>query len=133
MDLAKPVMQSGSFFEVVQSNITYGQLYGNLWQIENGRIFQIGGLFLFGMIAGRLSLFKNIPQSISLWKKITLWSALLFIPLNVARMVYPDIAQGNKALLMPLDIAIPSICNFLFMGLLVGCFILLWYDKRQWI
>ena len=30
--LAKPVMQSGSFFEVVQSNITYGQLYGNLWQ-----------------------------------------------------------------------------------------------------
>lgn len=122
-------MQSGSFFEVVQSNITYGQLYGNLWQIENGRIFQIGGLFLFGMIAGRLSLFKNIPHSISLWKKITLWSALLFIPLNVARMVYPDIAQGNKALLMPLDIAIPSICNFLFMGLLVGCFILLWYDK----
>ena len=84
---------------------------------------------MFGMIAGRLSLFKNIPQSISLWKKITLWSALLFIPLNVARMVYPDIAQGNKALLMPLDIAIPSICNFLFMGLLVGCFILLWYDK----
>lgn len=127
--LAKPVMQSGSFFEVVQSNIIYGQLYGNLWQIENGRIFQIGGLFLFGMIAGRLSLFKSSPKSISLWKKITLWSALLFIPLNVARMVYPDIAQGNKALLMPLDIAIPSICNFLFMGLLVGCFILLWYDK----
>ena len=100
--------------EVVQSNITYGQLYGNLWQIENGRIFQIGGLFLFGMIAGRLSLFKSSPKSISLWKKITLWSALLFIPLNVVRMVYPNIAQGNKALLMPLDIAIPSIlCAFL--------------------
>ena len=62
-------------------------------------------------------------------EKDNFMSALLFIPLNVARMVYPDIAQGNKALLMPLDIAIPSICNFLFMGLLVGCFILLWYDK----
>lgn len=60
--LAKPVMQSGSFFEVVQSNITYGQLYGNLWQIENGRIFQIGGLFLFGMIAGRLSLLRIFPN-----------------------------------------------------------------------
>lgn len=127
--MAKPVMQSGSFLEVVRSNITYGQLYGNLWQIENGRIFQIGGLFLFGMIAGRLSLFKNSPESISLWKQITLWSVILFIPMNIARMVYPEIVNGNKGLLMPLDIAIPSICNFLFMCLLVGCFVLLWYDK----
>ena len=127
--LAKPVMQSGNFFEVVKSNITHGQLYGNLWQIENGRIFQIGGLFLFGMIAGRLSLFKKSPESISLWKKISLWSAILFIPLNIVRMVYPGIANGNKDILMPLDIAIPSISNFLFMGLLVGCFVLLWYDK----
>lgn len=119
--LAKPVMQSGNFFEVVKSNITHGQLYGNLWQIENGRIFQIGGLFLFGMIAGRLSLFKKSTKSISLWKKISLWSAILFIPLNIARMVYPGIANGNKDILMPLDIAIPSISNFLFMGLLVGC------------
>ena len=127
--LAKPVMQSGSFLEVVQSNITYGQLYGNLWQIENGRIFQIGGLFLFGMIAGRLSLFKNSPESIYLWKKISLWSAILFVPMNIARMVYPEIAKGNKEILMPLDIAIPSICNFLFMSLLVGCFVLIWYDR----
>lgn len=127
--LAKPVMQSGNFWEVVQSNITYGQLYGNLWQIENGRIFQIGGLFLFGMVAGRLSLFKNTPESLALWKKISLWSALLFIPTNMIRMVYPEIVNGNKEILMPLDIAIPSICNFLFMGLLVGCFVLLWYDK----
>lgn len=116
------------FFEVVQSNITYGQLYGNLWQIENGRIFQIGGLFLFGMIAGRLSLLRIFPIPY-LYGKDNLMVSPSFVPLNVARMVYPDIAQGNKALLMPLDIAIPSICNFLFMGLLVGCFILLWYDK----
>lgn len=127
--LAKPIMQSGSFLEVVKSNITYGQLYGNLWQIENGRIFQIGGLFLFGMVAGRLSLFKYSPESISLWKKISLWAATFFIPMNIVRMVYSEIAKGNKAILMPLDIAIPSICNFLFMSLLVGCFVLLWYDK----
>lgn len=127
--LAKPVMESGSFLEVVQSNITYGQLYGNLWQIENGRIFQIGGLFLFGMVAGRLSLFQNTRESMMVWKKISLWSAVLFIPLNLLRMVYPGIAKGDKALLMPLDIAVPSICNFLLMCFLVSCFVLLWYDK----
>ena len=112
-----------------QSNITYGQLYGNLWQIENGRIFQIGGLFLFGMVAGRLSLFQNTRESMTVWKKISLWSAVLFIPLNLLRMVYPGIAKGDKALLMPLDIAVPSICNFLLMCFLVSCFVLLWYDK----
>lgn len=127
--LAKPVMESGGFLEVVQSNITYGQTYGNLWQIENGRICQIGGLFLFGMVAGRLSLFKNTGESTGLWKKITLWSALLFVPMNIIRMVYPDIVKGSKALLMPLDIAVPSICNFLFMCMLVGFFVLLWHDK----
>lgn len=127
--LAKPVMESGSFLEVVQSNITYGQLYGNLWQIENGRIFQIGGLFLFGMVAGRLSLFQNTRESMMVWKKISLWSAVLFIPVNLLRMVYPGIAKGDKALLMPLDIAVPSICNFLLMCFLVSCFVLLWYDK----
>lgn len=127
--LAKPVMESGSFMEVVRSNITHGQLYGNLWQIENGRIFQIGGLFLFGMISGRLSLFNDKKESIVLWKNISIWSAILFIPMNILRMIYQEIFNGNKEILMPLDIAIPSICNFLFMAFLVGVFVILWYDK----
>lgn len=126
---AKPVMESGNFWEVVRSNITYGQLYGNLWQIENGRICQIGGLFLFGLVAGRLSLFENRPESIARWKQITLWSAVAFVPLYVLRVAYPGMVGDDRALLMPLDIAIPSICNFLFMCFLAGCFVLLWYDR----
>lgn len=127
--LTQPVLRSGSFFEVLGSNITYGQLYGNLWQIENGRIFQIGGLFLFGMVAGRISLFENTRESINRWKTITLWAALLFIPFYTMRLIYPSIAAGNNSLLMPLGIAIPSICSFLFAAMLAGFFVLLWYDK----
>lgn len=128
-ELTQPVLVSGSFSEVLCSNITHGQLYGNLWQIENGRIFQIGGLFLFGMVAGRIALFKNTRESIAIWKRITLWAALLFIPFYTIRMIYPSIAAGNNSLLMPLNIAIPSICNFLFAAMLTGFFVLLWYDK----
>lgn len=129
--LAKPVMESGCLTEVVGSNITYGQLYGNLWQIENGRIFQIGGLFLFGTAAGRLDLFSDTPRSIALWKKITLYAALLFVPVNLLRMVVPDMVQGDPRLLMPVEIALPSITNFLMMCFLVGCFVLLWYDRGK--
>ena len=126
-NLAKPVMESGSFLEILRSNITDGQLYGNLWQIENGRVFQIGGLFLFGMVAGRLSLFKKSDYSVMIWKKVLLWSVSLFLVFNIIKMTYPEMVAGNEALMVPLNIAIPSICNFLFMALLVSIFVLIWW------
>ena len=129
--LAKPVMKSGNFLEILYSNITDGQLYGNLWQIENGRIFQIGGLFMYGMAAGRLSLFNGDKTTLEIWKKITIWASVIFIPVNMIRISYPQMVEGNKALMMPLDIAIPSISNFLFMSALVGIFVLLWYSNGK--
>ena len=126
-NLAKPVMESGSFLEILRSNITDGQLYGNLWQIENGRVFQIGGLFLFGMAAGRLSLFKKSDYSVMIWKKVLLWSVSLFVIFNIIKMAYPEMVAGNEALMVPLNIAVPSICNFLFMALLVSFFVLIWW------
>ena len=126
-NLAKPVMESGSFLEILRSNITDGQLYGNLWQIENGRVFQIGGLFLFGMAAGRLSLFKKSDYSVMIWKKVLLWSVSLFLVFNIIKMTYPEMVAGNEALMVPLNIAVPSICNFLFMALLVSFFVLIWW------
>ena len=47
-DRCQPVTQNGGWLEVLASNITDGQLYGNVWQIENGRLFQI--LILFAVI-----------------------------------------------------------------------------------
>lgn len=129
--LAKPVMESGNVWEVIASNITYGQLYGNLWQIENGRIFQIGGLFLFGMVAGREQLFRNTPASIRHWKWLVLWAAVLFVPFHIARSTYPAWVEGCPRLAMPLDIALPSISNFLLMVVLVGLFTLIWYDRGE--
>ena len=123
--LAKPVMESGNVWEVIVSNITYGQLYGNLWQIENGRIFQIGGLFLFGMVAGREQLFRNTPASIRRWKWLVLWAAVLFVPFHIVRSTYPAWVEGCPRLAMPLDIALPSISNFLLMVVLVGLFTLI--------
>ena len=129
--LAKPVMESGNVWEVIVSNITYGQLYGNLWQIENGRIFQIGGLFLFGMVAGREQLFRNTPASIRRWKWLVLWAAVLFVPFHIVRSTYPAWVEGCPRLAMPLDIALPSISNFLLMVVLVGLFTLIWYDRGE--
>lgn len=48
--LAQEVTSNGSFFEVLRSNITDGQMYSNIWQVENGRLFQTAALFMFGML-----------------------------------------------------------------------------------
>ena len=126
---AKPVMENGNFFEIVCSNITYGQLYGNLWQIENGRICQIGGLFLYGLVAGRLGLFLRSEQSISYWNKLVRVAILLFIPLYFVKNLYPSWIGNDKSMSVPLEIALPSIMNFLFMVVLVGIFTQIWYKK----
>lgn len=125
----QPVVESGGVLEVIRSNITYGQLYGNLWQIENGRVFQIGALFLFGMVSGRLGLFDGSTASRSMWKRILILATALFLPFQLLKSIIPQLTEGCEELAVPLGIAVPSICNFLFMTILAGLFTLMWYDR----
>lgn len=60
-------------------------------------------------------------------EKVLLWSVSLFVIFNIIKMTYPEIIAGNEALMVPLNIAVPSICNFLFMALLVSFFVLIWW------
>lgn len=126
---ANPVMEHGTLWEVIRSNLTYGQLYGNLWQIENGRICQIAGLFLFGMVTGRTELFIRSEKSIIRWKKIGIVSLLIFIPVYWAGGYVEQLHAGNPQLYTPLTIAIPSLRNFLAMAVLMSVFVLAWFIK----
>ena len=58
---------------------------------------------------------------------LLLWSVSLFVTFNIIKMTYPEMVAGNEALMVPLNIAVPSICNFLFMALLVSIFVLIWW------
>ena len=62
-----------------------------------------------------------------IWKKVLLWSVSLFLVFNIIKMTYPEMVAGNEVLMVPLNIAVPSICNFLFMALLVSIFVLIWW------
>ena len=55
--LAKEATSHGTFLEVLNNNIWNGQLYSNIWQVENGRLFQTAALFMFGMLLGRRKYF----------------------------------------------------------------------------
>ncbi len=130
-DLIYPVQCNGSLFDVMASNITDGQLYCNLWQIENGRLFQCGALFLYGMVAGRLELFEKNAQTLKIWRKILLYASIIFIPIYAIKLSYPIWIGDAPKIMMPLDIAIPSIVNFVFALILISIFVLTWFSRED--
>ena len=121
-------MKNGSFLEVVKSNMTGVQLWNNLWQIGSGRLFQIPALFLFGTLLGRMHYFVKSEESIKFWKKILLLGVVIFIPLYLLKTVIPPMIE-NKSILVPYNVAIPSLVNFTLTAILVAGFSLLWFNR----
>ena len=127
--LATEAATSGSFLELLRSNIWNGQLYSNLWQVENGRLFQTAALFMFGMLAGRRQYFIKSEASLLFWKRALLFAALAFIPLYMLKTWVPP-HLSNPSLRIPYEIAVPSLANFAFMIILIALFTLLWFKRE---
>ena len=123
-------MKNGSFLEVVKSNLTGAQLWNNLWQIGSGRLFQIPALFLFGTLLGRMQYFIKSEESIKFWKRILLWGVVTFIPLYLLKTFVPPMIE-NKSILIPYNITIPSLVNFVLTAILVASFSLLWFKRNN--
>jgi len=123
---AMPILEHGTLPEVLYSNITDGQLFSNLWQIENGRLFQVPALFMFGMLLGRRNYFVRSDGSVKFWKKILAGASFAFIPLYLLQKYVPGFFE-SQAVVMPLQIVLPSLSNFAFMAILVSSFTLFWF------
>lgn len=128
--LAKEVTSHGTFLEMLNNNIWNGQLYSNIWQVENGRLFQTAALFMFGMLLGRRRYFIKSNGSIRAWKQILRIAVIAFIPLSMLRTFVPA-CISNPSIRIPYDITIPSLANFTFMAILVSGFTLLWFKKGE--
>ena len=126
---AEAATANGSFFDVLQSNIIDGQLYSNIWQVENGRLFQTVALFMFGMLLGRRKYLIKSEESVRFWKRMLIGAVIAFIPLYCLRIFVPDFITDSSALI-PYNIAVPSYANFAFMVILVSLFTLLWFKKE---
>jgi uncharacterized protein len=73
-DTAMPVYLSGSFGAVIQANAWEGQVPKFHYYWETGRIFQILGLFLCGLLLGRIGFFGN-PGRYRLGRRLALAGA----------------------------------------------------------
>lgn len=117
-----------SLIDTLIGNLTIGKTAVLLWNWENGRIFQTASLFMFGMLAGRKSLFEISEKKISLWKNTLFISIFVFIPLFIIKMFHSDwISSG--AVNRPFGVIISSYSNMAFMLVLVSGFVLLYQRK----
>ena len=76
---------TGSFAEVLVSNAGPGMIGKWSFYIENGRVVEIAGLFLIGIVLQRRALFAEAGQRRGLWLGVlaagaALWAAAILLP-----------------------------------------------------
>lgn len=79
LEVAKQVFaikQSGTFAELAQANYTNGMIGKVFFMIIAGRLWITFGLFLLGMVAGRVELFRDSDANRAFFRKL-LWPAVL--------------------------------------------------------
>lgn len=122
-------LKSNSFMDHAIGNLKFGRLASIFWCWENGRFFQAPALFMFGMLMGRRKLFIASQESNLFWKKVLLFSFLLFLPLYGFKFFSSQIIE-HKSMLKTLSVIVKSWSNFAFMMFMVAVFVLLYQKER---
>ncbi len=123
--LVSPILANGTLPAVWKANLWEGQLFSNLWQIENGRLFQTASLFLFGMLSGRKSLFYKTPTTTLFWRRVFVWGLIGYSIIYILQLhLQSSTALPNRILL---SILVPSLKNLSFGSVIVAAYFLLWY------
>ena len=122
------VQSSAGFLETVKVNLVEGQLASLAWAWEHGRMFQTAALFIFGMLAGRLSLFSE--EKLPVWGKILATALAAYFPLKGLDAMFPAYVE-RPDILTPLHILLSSLASFCFMLILVSGILFAYYKTAK--
>ena len=119
--------KQGDFWYFLVQNVTLGQKASLLWAVGAGRLCQVGGLFLLGLLLGRRGLLLETPRALRFWIGALIVGALLYVPLEALRGLVPDAELAAKTVGTVLDMW----RNLAFSAVLVSSFLLLWRTARM--
>lgn len=117
-----------SLLKLWAGNLVNGKIGIFIWTWETGRVFQTLSLFMFGMLAGRKSLFDTSATKRLFWIKTLIIAAISFIPLFIAKTNLNSWIS-SEAILRPMSTIISSYSNMAFMLVLVSGFVLLFQNR----
>lgn len=128
-----PQLGGTSLWEMVKVNFVTGQLASLNWAWCYGRVFQTTSLFIFGLLIGRMGLFRSsteeeLSRSRTLWTKVLCYSAPLAIILYYGkRFLFAQIE--NPFMKASITTTFNSWYNLCFMLSIVGIFLLLYWTR----
>ncbi|MDF2454965.1 MAG: hypothetical protein K0R51_958 [Cytophagaceae bacterium] len=113
----------GSFLDVMQFNAYQGHLAKWQFFLNTGRYLQLIGLFIIGLLIGRINYFENLKQHLPATRIIALVSGLLFASVYTASFFIENHFSPAQTLLI--RTLLDSYGNLFFTSLLFALFILL--------
>jgi uncharacterized protein len=84
------IKQSGTLAELVQVNFTSGMLSKFAFMIFTGRLWITFGLFLLGMCAGRLEIFRDTEANRQFFRRLLWPAAAVALVTTIVEIVHPS-------------------------------------------
>jgi uncharacterized protein len=118
-----PTFAEGSFLDVVQFNAYNGHLAKWQFFLNTGRYLQLIGLFIIGLLMGRIRYFENLKQYLPLTRIVALASSALFLAVYVSSFFVKDYFNPSQTALI--STLCESYSNLFFTMVLFTAFILM--------
>ncbi len=119
------IFSQGSLADVVSFNAWRGQQMKWGWYLQEGRIWQILGLFLWGIVAGRSRFFEFLEEGRNLSRKILAGATVTFAVLFGLKLNLGSLGLSENAFYLA-DKLVSSYANLAFTLMLIMGFVLLW-------
>lgn len=119
-----------SFIEMIKANLWEGQLASLGWAWENGRIFQTAGLFILGMVAGRMQFFTKNETASRRMILTMLWGLLIFFPMYGLSGMFPKFID-NQVMLKSVMLIVEPLHKMGFMAFLIGTIGWLFFNVKS--
>ena len=87
------VKQSGSVSELISGNLTTGAISKIFFMIFSGRLWITFGLFLLGLCAGRLEIFKDTEANRRFFQRMLLPAGAVATVTTLVEIVHPTVIQ----------------------------------------
>lgn len=118
--------RAGDFWQFVAGNVTLGQKASLLWAVDAGRYSQTAGLFLLGLLLGRLNLFCDSARNTRFWTGALIAGAVVFVPVQALH----GLIDGDGVTARMLGTVLDMWQKLAFTSVLVSAFVLLYRTVR---
>ena len=122
--------ENGTIWQCGWDGIKHGQLANFTWNLENGRFTQLPGLFLLGMLFGRLRLFYNEKNNLKIWLGILAVAFVVFFPIYGLYNLLPEYIS-RKEILVPARLLCKSWSSLAQTFIYVSLLVLLFYSSKK--